>query len=427
MSPYFSINLDAGGMPAKDQKDSGRCWMFGTLNLFRFGTRQKLNMDDFEFSESYLLFYWLLEQVNFVLEFFIETADRNLDEDDRLLSTFLDSPVDDGGDWGIAVNLIQKYGLVPKDVYPESFSSGYTDEVDTFLNQMVTHTAFAIRNALAGGTDDDGIETARELKWKCVGGCHRVLTIHLGTPPTPSSTFDWQWRDLDGNFHTLHKWSPHEFAINYVTVPFTTYVSLIQDPRHEYYHRYQVEYSMPMCGGNPLTFLNIPAEEMKAMALAMLQDGLPVLFACIAEQELDNQDGLWDAELYEMTEFYGIDPLTPMSKAERIRYGSCMGDHIMLFTGVDVSIDKDNDGTPTIRCWRVENSWGTEDAGNDGYYTINDNWFNDNIFEIVAPPTYLSESAAEGLTSPVRMLPAWDPMCSAGKRSRRKRSSSRRR
>lgn len=413
MSTYFSINLDQGGMPAKDQQDSGRCWMFGTLNLFRFGTREKLNMNDFEFNESYLLFYWLLEQANFILERFIDTADRSLD--DRTLSTFLGSPIDDGGDWGIAVNLIQKYGIVPKNVYPESFSSGYTDEVDTFLNQVVIRTAFRIRKALAAGI---GIDKARGLKWDCVGDCYRILAIHLGTPPTPSSTFDWQWRDRDGKFHVLESWTPHEFALDYVTLPFDSYVSLIQDPRNEYYHRYQVEYSMPICGGNPINFLNIPAEEMKSMALDMLQNGLPVLFACTVENELDSEHGLWDAELYEKTEFYGVS-LVKMNKADRIRYGSCMGDHIMLFTGVDVSTDG------TIRCWRVENSWGSEEAGNDGYYTLNDNWFNDNVFEIVAPPTYLSQSAAEGLTSPVRVLPAWDPMCSLGKRCGRKSSNHR--
>ena len=137
--------------------------------------------------------------------------------------------------------------FVPKDVYPESFSSGYTDDVDTFLNQMIIGTAFRFRGALAAGA---AIDEARELKWECVGDCYCALTIHLGTPLTPSSAFDWQWqwRDQDGKFHELNGWSPHEF--DYVTVPFDSYVSLIQDPRKkEYCHRYQVEYSMPICGG----------------------------------------------------------------------------------------------------------------------------------------------------------------------------------
>ena len=432
LSPYFSVNLDQGGMPVTDQKDSGRCWMFGTLNLFRFGTRDKLHLDDFEFSESYLLFYYLLEQVNFFLEFFLQTSQTDLD--DRLLSNFLDNPVDDGGDWGIAVNLIQKYGLVPKDVYPESFSSSYTDELDAFLNQMVTHAAFEIRTTLNKGTttttttntkdnDDDKMEQARRIKWKCVAQCHRILTIHLGTPPMPNTSFDWHWRDMDGEFHVLSQITPQDFARNYVTVPYAHYVSLIQDPRNDYYQRYQVEYSMPICGGDPLIFLNIPACEMKAMALKMLQDGLPVFFACIVENELDEETGLWDANLYEKTQFYGVSMIS-MNKADRIRYGSSMGDHVMLFTGVDVS----DDGTP--RRWRVENSWGTEDAGNDGYFTMNDNWFDENVFEVVAPPEYLSTDAKKGLDSPVRVLPAWDPMCSssvAGKRTSRRKRRQRRR
>lgn len=422
LSPYFSINLDQGGMPATDQKDSGRCWMFGTLNLFRFGTRAKLHLDDFEFSESYLLFYYLLEQVNFFLEFFLQTASENLD--DRVVSMFLDDPVDDGGDWGIAVNLIRKYGLVPKDVFPESYSSSNTEELDAFLNQMVTCAAFEIRTAMNGSNDrdkDNNVEEARRIKWKCVSQCHRVLTIHLGTPPTPNTTFDWHWRDMDGKFHALHQCTPLDFARDYVTVPHGSYISLIQDPRNEYYHRYQVAHSMPICGSAPINFLNVPASEMKSMALQMLQHGLPVFFACIVENELDEETGLWDLNLYEKTQFYGVN-MVSMDKADRIRYGSSMGDHVMLFTGVDVN----EDGKPSR--WRVENSWGTEDAGNEGYFTMNDNWFDEYVFEIVAPPEYLSAAAREGLDSPVRMLPAWDPMCSSpgGKRTRRRKRSKRR-
>ena len=422
LSPYFSINLDHGGMPATDQKYSGRCWMFGTLNLFRFGTRDILKLGNFEFSESYLLFYHLLEQANFFLEFIIETVDRPLD--DRLVSSFLGWPIDDGGDWSIAVTLINKYGLVPKQVYPESFSSSYTEEVDDFINNLLTKTAFVMRTMMHSGAT---VEEARQVKWKCVAQCHRVLTIHMGTPPScsPSSDkddkktgFDWQWRDTDGTLHQLQNYSPHDFARNYVTVPYQDYISIIHDPRHEYYRRYQPKYAMPICGGDPVVFLNLPMCEIKHMSIAMMKDKLPVWFACNVDEEMDDYHGLWDENLYEMNAFYNIPPPSmKMTKADRIRYGSPMGTHVMLFTGVGLDVigseEQESKKTGASSCiktlpkdmtsptrWRVENSWG--DSGDNGYYTMNNNWFDEYVFEVVAPPKYLSPKSMEGMqTSPI--------------------------
>ena len=76
--------------------------------------------------------------------------------------------------------------------------------------------------------------------------------------------------------------------------------------------------------------------------------------------------------------------------------------HAMLFTGVDVV-----DGKP--RRWRVENSWG-EDSGQKGYYTMNDSWYDEYMFEIAAPKKYLTEKMLAGLESEPIVLPAWDPM-----------------
>jgi len=84
--------------------------------------------------------------------------------------------------------------------------------------------------------------------------------------------------------------------------------------------------------------------------------------------------------------------------------------HAMLFTGVDVVEGE-------ARRWRVENSWGTDKSGEKGFYTMNDNWFDEYMFEIAAPKSYLTEEMLSGLeTNPV-VLPAWDPMGSLAKES----------
>ena len=92
-----------------------------------------------------------------------------------------------------------------------------------------------------------------------------------------------------------------------------------------------------------------------------------------------------------------------MDKANRLRFGQTMMTHAMLFTGVDVV-----EGEP--RRWRVENSWGSEESGIKGFYTMNDNWFDEHMFEIAAPKKFLSAKMKDGLKQDPVVLPAWDPM-----------------
>jgi bleomycin hydrolase len=76
--------------------------------------------------------------------------------------------------------------------------------------------------------------------------------------------------------------------------------------------------------------------------------------------------------------------------------------HAMLFTGVDVV-----DGA--TRKWRVENSWGS-DKGRDGFYTMNDSWFDEYVFEIAARRGAIPEELRRALDAEPIVLPAWDPM-----------------
>jgi aminopeptidase C len=36
---------------------SGRCWLFATTNVLRYNIMKKLNLKEFELSQSYLFFY----------------------------------------------------------------------------------------------------------------------------------------------------------------------------------------------------------------------------------------------------------------------------------------------------------------------------------------------------------------------------------
>ena len=386
----FSTKLDE--WKATNQKSSGRCWLFATLNLFRPGAMKKMNVKEFEFSQAHIHFWDKFERSNHFLEAIIETSDRPID--DRTIHFLLSDPIGDGGQWNMAMNLIRKHGLVPKSAYPESNSSSSTRWMNSILKDMLRSSASEIRGIIESGGGEKEARFHKESRMKDIW---RVLCIHLGTPP---ESFDWQWRDKDKEFHRRGKMTPQEFAEEFVDVDWEEYVCIVNDPRNEYYQTYTVDYLQNVSGGPPVVYLNVPSDEMKSITQEILEDGMPVWMGCDVGKQMDRKRGLWDANLFETNELYGVE--YGMAKADRLRYGQTMMTHAMLFTGVDVY-----EGRP--RRWRVENSWG-DDSGQKGFYTMNDNWYDEHMFEIASPKKYLTEKMLEGLeTNPV-VLEAWDPM-----------------
>ena len=390
MDSSFSTKLDDWKVTA--QMRSGRCWLFATLNLFRVGAMKKMNLKNFEFSQAHIHFWDKFERANHLLEAIIETADRPVD--DRTIHFLLSDPIGDGGQWNMAMNLIRKHGLVPKSAYPESNTSSATRWMNTELKNILRSSACEIRAILEGGGTED---EAREHKEKRIADVWKMLCIHLGTPP---KTFDWQWRDKDDEFHRKGRMTPQQFAAEYVDIEWEDYVCIVNDPRNEYYQTYTVDFLQNVAGGPPVVYLNVPSKEMKAVTRTLLEDGMPVWMGCDVGKEMDRKKGLWDADLFDVEGLYGVE--YGMDKADRLRHNQTMMTHAMLFTGVDVVNGR-------ARRWRVENSWGGE-TGQKGYYTMNDSWYDEYMFEIAAPTSYLNEKMVAGLETEPVVLPAWDPM-----------------
>ena len=386
----FSTKLDDWKVTA--QMRSGRCWLFATLNLLRVGAMKKMKLKNFEFSQAHIHFWDKFERANHLLEAIIETSDRPVD--DRTIHFLLSDPIGDGGQWNMAMNLIRKYGLVPKSAYPESDSSSATRWMNAELKNILRSSACEIRAIVDGG---GSVEEAREHKEKRIADIWNMLCIHLGTPP---KTFNWQWRDKDGEFHRNGRMTPQQFASEFVDIDWEDYVCIVNDPRNEYYQTYTIDFLQNVAGGPPVVYLNVPSKEMKAITQKLLEDGIPVWMGCDVGKEMDRKRGLWDANLFDVEGLYGIE--YGMDKADRLRHNQTMMTHAMLFTGVDVV-----NGRP--RRWRVENSWGT-DTGQKGYYTMNDSWYDQYMFEIAAPTSYLNEKMLTGLEAEPVVLPAWDPM-----------------
>ena len=391
-STDHSLSVLLDDWKVTNQEHSGRCWLFAGLNLLRVGAMKKMGLKEFEFSQNYAMFWDKIERANYFLEAIIETAGRDLD--DRTVAYLLESVADDGGQWNMFVAVVNKHGLVPKAVMPETQSSSNTGRMNSVLRNLLRQGARSVRAASA-----QGAEAARAEKAELLRVIYRVLCIHLGTPP---ERFDWQWTDKDRGFHRDGVLTPKEFAAKYVDLPIDDYVCLVHDPRESSPagKTFTVEYLGNVLGAPPVIYLNVDMPVIKDIAAQALQAGEPVWFGCDVGKMMSNEYGVWDADLYDLPSVYGTD--FTLGKADRLLYHETQMTHAMLFTGVDVL-----DGVP--RRWRVENSWGA-DRGKDGFYTMNDTWFDEYVFEIAARRSALPEELQQAVDTKPIVLPAWDPM-----------------
>lgn len=389
----FSISLKQGSIT--NQKRSGRCWMFAALNVMRFDVIRNLNLDDFELSQSYPLFYDKLEKANYFLESILKTLDEPTEG--RLISFLLQSPVGDGGQWDMFANLVRKYGVVPKDAMPESVSSSATAEMVSLLTEKLREDACILRKAHACGSTAGELLQKKEAMMEEV---YRLLCICLGKPP---KTFDFEIADKDGNFIRDWQITPLAFFEKYVGWNLDDYVSLINAPTKDkpYHHSYTVRFLGNVVEGHPVRYLNLPIEELKKAAIDQMKDGSPVWFGCDVGKASGRESGIMDLELYDRENLFDLS--FTMNKAERLDYGQSLMTHAMVFMGVDL----DDEGRP-LR-WRVENSWGKE-PGKDGYYVMTDRWFDEYMYQIVVNKKYLSdEFLAQYESEPIPLEP-WDPM-----------------
>lgn len=375
------------------QKKSGRCWLFAALNLLRAGAKQTMGVKEFEFSQNYAMYFDKLERANYFLESILETAERG--EDDRLVRYLLQNLMIDGGQWSMAVDIFRKYGAVPKSAMPETESSSNTGRMNSVLRSLLRRGAQELRQ-LRDNSDTVGQEQAKD---RIIADVHRILSLHLGTPP---SAVDWEYTDDEKSFHREGILTPQQFLAKYSTINLDDYVCLVDDPRSEHPKgtTLTVDYLGNVVGAEPVLYLNVDIGLAKQLAKDAILEGEPVWFGCDTGPQMVREDGIWDARLYDYAGLYGAE--LAMDKESRVRFGESAMTHAMLLTGVDV-LDGES------RRWRVENSWGDE-VGDEGFFTMADNWFDEYVFEVVVNKSRLSPELQQALDSQPTVLPAWDPM-----------------
>lgn len=390
MQHIFSIDIKSGDITA--QKKSGRCWLFAGLNVVRWHIMQKLNLKTFELSQSYQMFFDKFEKANYFLESILETLDEETDS--RLIAHLLKNPVEDGGQWDMFYNTVEKYGVVPKAIMPESFESSSTIKMNWLLTLRLRKDACILRESYSKGTS---IEDLKNMKDEMLKDIYFILCKSLGKPPVK---FDFEYRNKDEEFFRDADLTPQTFFKKYVGDILVDYVSLISAPTED--KPFMKSYTVSYLGNvidKPVRYLNVEVDILKQMAIAQIKDGEPVWFGCDVGKWL-GEAGAMDLDQYKFSEVFGTD--LEMDKAQRLDYGESVMTHAMVFLGVNIK-----DGKPNR--WKVENSWGDE-RGNNGYYVMSDDWFTEYLYQIVVPKRYLTEKMLKAYNSEPIVLKPWDPM-----------------
>ena len=387
----FSVNVPT--MEVTNQKQSGRCWIFAALNLFREEIAEKCNIEKFELSQNYIAFWDKFEKINFFYESMIELADRPLT--DRLVIYLLDSGIGDGGQWNMLVNLVEKYGLVPKAAMQETFQSSHTRDMNRLINTLLRKGALDLRKAYSEGSD------VMQVKEKYLLDAYRLLTMCFGVPP---KSFDFEYTDKDDAYHIDRGLTPIEFAGKYTSLNLRSdYVGIINSPTEDkpFYQQITIDYLGNVAGAPPVTYLNLPMEEIKDLIVRQLQDGKPVWFGSDVGSMGERSMGIWSDKIYDFDGTLGID--FSMTKEERLNIRESAMNHAMVITGVNL----DENGVPNR--WKIENSWSDQN-GEKGYYVMNAGWFDKFVYQAVIEKSYLDEKQLEALqTEPMHFMP-WDPM-----------------
>lgn len=387
---YFSNKVEVKGIT--DQKSSGRCWLYASLNVMRALAIEKHNMKEFAFSQNYSFFFDQLEKANLFLEAIIQTA--QLPTSDRKVEWLLKNPIADGGVWSSFVNVVEKYGVVPASVMPDSKQAESTGAITAVLTTLLRKDALQLRKQ---AQDKAALQQIRSHKTQMLSEVYRILSVSLGEPP---QSFEWRFEGKDGNISPIKTYTPLTFYKEFINTNLNDYVQFMDDPSREYYKVYEIEYDRNLHEGMNWKYLNIPVARIKNAAVASIKGGEAMYFSCDVGKQLERESGILDISNFDIESLFGID--LQMTKADRINTFESSSSHGMTICGVDLN----SEGKPTK--WLVENSWGK--TGHDGFLIMTDRWFDEYMFRLILNKKYVEPELLNLFNQPATLLPAWDPM-----------------
>lgn len=389
----FEFNNEIKLPKITDQEQTGRCWIFASLNVSRISIMEKLNVEEFEFSENFFLFYEKMEKANSFLQNIIDTA-KDIDENTRLYDYLMKNPCDDGGYWHWFKSLIDKYGAVPKSIMPETSNSKNTIQVVVQLNERCRKYAQLLRKMVDEGKT---IEDLNEIKEKALYECYDICRKSFGKIP---DKFDFEYRDKDKKFCRISNLTPKKFYEEYVKDSVSEKIAISHDIRRKEYGRIlEFKYLNAVYDkGNEWT-INVPVEELKKATIKSIKNNIPVWFTCDVAKYSDYKLGIFDVDLYDYNGAFS--DVSDFSKVDRLITGDTHMTHAMAFVGVNL----DDNGKPIN--WKVENSWG-EKYGNKGIFSMSDGWFTNYVFQVIVNKEFIDKLYLEAFNKEKIILEPWD-------------------
>ncbi len=388
---YFSNKINTKA--TTNQKSSGRCWLFTSLNTLRPIVTQKYHLNNFEFSENYNFFWDQFEKSNLFLEMVIATSDRPYNS--RKVTWLFKNPIGDGGQWATFNDLVKKYGLVPKAAMPETWQSNHTSTMSRLLRRKLREDGLILREL---AQTKKGKKKLEDSKMKMLSEIYRILVLNLGEPP---QEFTWQYKDKDGKIRKQKKYTPLEFYREAVGINVDDYVMLMNDPTRPYFKLYNIEFDRNLVEGEDWKYINLPNDVIKKFAKKSILNNEAMYLSCDVGKQFDSKAGYLDVNTYDYNDLMGVK--FGMDKAKRIKTFDSGSTHGMALIGCNILSDG------KIDKWLIENSWGA-DKGNHGFLTATDAWFDNYMFRLVINKKYISEDVLKVLLQKPIMLPPWDPM-----------------
>ena len=393
LDTYF--NIETKKQSITNQKSSGRCWMFSGMNVLRANFAKRTDSLKVTFSQDYLFFYDQLEKANLMLQGVIDTGKKPID--DQRVQFFFHHPLNDGGTFCGVADLTEKYGLVPTEVQPETYSAESTSRMSRIISSKLREQGLELRKMVNEGKKAKDIQ---QRKTEMLSEIYHMLVITLGEPV---KEFTYAFRDKNGKALTPVKtYTPQSFYQEVVGEKLNgTFIMVMNDPRREYYKTYEVEYDRHTYDGHNWKYLNLPMEDIEQLAIASLKDGRKLYSSYDVGKQLDRKRGFADTENFDYESLFGT--TFGMNKAERISTFDSGSTHAMTLTAVDL----DADGKPLK--WKVENSWGS-DSGHQGCIIMTARWFREYMFRLVVDKKYVSEKLLKDYDQkPVMVMPE-DPL-----------------